>query len=250
MTHNGTKPSELTLYAFETPEGCFNMSPYCTKAEVLLKMADLPYQLEIPEDYKVFPKGKLPVLKDGDEVIEDSEFIRLHIANKYGKSLDANLTQEAIASGHALLRMLDERTIFGLVTGRWIEDSGWSVIEPLFFGELPPEERKAVGNDLRAQVSEGVKAHGFGRHTRPEQEVLLKTDINSVAVLLGDRKWLFSDEPTYLDAALFGFLANFYAAPPATKMTELVGAHSNLVAYVERGINIWYPAAARMLNAA
>ncbi len=241
---------KITLYAFETPEGCFNMSPYCTKAEILLKMAGLPYQLEIPEDYKSFSKGKLPVMKDGDAVIEDSEFIRLHIAEKHGKTLDRTLTGTAIASGHAMMRMLDERTILGLVTGRWVDDSGWRVIEPMFFGELPQEERKAVGPAMREQVSEGVKAQGFGRHTREQQNRLLEADINSVAALLGEKNWLFSDEPTYLDASLFGFLANFYAAPPATVLTELVAKRPNLVAYVNRGLEKWYPAARSILSAA
>lgn len=241
---------DITLFAFETPAGCFNMSPYCTKVEILLKLANLPYKIEQPEDYKTFPKGKLPVLRDGDDIIEDSEFIRLYIAEKYGKSLEGTLTGQAIAAGHAVLRMLEERTILGLVTGRWIDDSGWQMIEPLFFGELPAQERAAVGATLREQVSEGVRAQGFGRHGRSEQRSLLTADIKSVATLLGDRQWLFSDEPTYLDAGLFGMLANFYAAPPATTMTELVGEHDNLVSYVERGMDAWYPQARTLLSAA
>ena len=242
-------PDTLVLYAFETPTGCFNMSPYCTKAEVLLKLADLSYQHVVPEDHKVFSKGKLPVLKDNEAIVEDSEFIRQHIETKYGKTLDAGLTEEAKAIGHSLIRTLEERSIFGLVTGRWIDDSGWAMIEPLFFGELPPEERAVVGPTVREQVSESVKANGFGQHTREEQRRLLTADIKSAAVLLGDRDWFFSDHPTYLDAAIFGMLANFYAVPPVTVMTELVAAHPNLVAYVERGLAHWYPNAMTVLSA-
>ena len=239
----------LKLYAFETPPGCFNMSPYCTKAEILLKLAELPYQLVIPEDHKVFTKGKLPVLRDGEQIIEDSDFIRHHIAATYGKTLNEGLTDEAKAIGHTLIRTLEERSIFGLVTGRWLDDSGWNMIEPLFFGELPPEERLVVGPTVREQVSKSVKANGFGQHSREEQHQLLAADIGSVAILLGDRGWFFSDQPTYLDAAIFGMLANFHAAPPATAMTELVAAHPNLVAYVERGLARWYPDAMTTLSA-
>ena len=161
------------------------MSPYCTKAEVLLKLAGLPYQLEVPEDHKVFSKGKLPVLKDGNQIIEDSEFIRRHIETSYGKSLDKGLSAESKAIGHALIRTLEERTIFGLVTGRWVEDAGWNMIEPLFFGELPPEERAVVGPTVREQVSESVKANGFGNHSAEEQRYLLTSDIEAAAALLG-----------------------------------------------------------------
>lgn len=234
---------DITLYAFETPEGYFNMSPFCAKAELLLRLAGLNFRTEIWQDHKAFSKGKLPVLKDGEELIEDSEFIRLHIAKKYGETLDSTLTQEAIAIGHALIRMFEERTIFGLITGRWIDDAGWAITEEAFFGELPAGEREQVGTTIRNQNSEFLKGAGFGRHSRSEQITLLKADIAAAASLLGNRPWFFSEEPTYLDAAIFPQIANYYAAPIPTFMREIVGSHDNLVAYVERGLERWYPAA-------
>lgn len=236
--------ADITLYAFETPEGYFNMSPFCAKAELLLRLAGLDYALDIGGDHNAFSKGKLPVLKDGDELIEDSEFIRLHIAEKYGISLDDTLTVEATATGHALVRMFEERTIFGLITGRWIDDAGWAITEETFFGELPADEREAIGPTIREQNSEFLKGAGFGRHSREEQIKLLEADIAAAAALLSDRPWFFSEEPTYLDAAIFPHLANYYAAPIPTFMREIVGAHDNLVAYVHRGLARWYPAVA------
>ncbi|WP_262695837.1 glutathione S-transferase family protein [Kordiimonas aquimaris] len=239
----------LTLYTFETPQGFFNMSPFCVKADILLKMANLPFNTELPEDYKVFSKGKLPVLKDGDTIIQDSEFIRRHITDKYGETLDGNLTAQDKATGHALIRMLEERTIMGLVQGRWIEDAGWEVLEPLFFGELPANERTEVGKTVREQVSESLKSNGFGQHTHDEQHILLSADIAALATLLNNRDWFFSDQPTYIDAAVFGMLVNFYAAPVPTPMAALMAAHDNLVAYVNRGLEQWYPDVLKMMAA-
>ena len=239
----------LTLYAFETPQGLFNTSPYCVKADILLRMADMPFSLQIPENHKIFPKGKLPVLKDGDLIIEDSEFIRLHLAEQYGKTLDGSLSEQEKTVGHALIRMLDERTMLGLLQGRWIDDEGWKVLEELFFGELPKDERTAVGTMLREQVSGGVMATGFGKHSRDEQQKLLAADMQALASILADKPWFFSNEPTYIDAAIFGMLVNFYAAPIPTRMAGLVGTHSNLVAYVQRGLALWYPQSLEMVAA-
>lgn len=238
----------LTLYAFETLPGFFNLSPFGTKAEILLKLADLPYRLEAPEDHKAFSKGKLPVLKDGKDIIEDSEFIRLHIAENYGKPLSGNLTPEQQAIGHCLIRTFEERTMLGLIYGRWVEDTGWVVLEQFFFGGLPPEQRTVVAQTAREQVAGGVKSTGFGKHSSKQRTALLTADIDAAATLLDNSPWFFSDEPTHLDAALFGMLANFYAAPIPTVLTGLVGAHANLVAYVERGIEEWYPDAKTILS--
>ena len=225
------------------------MSPFCVKADILMKLAGLQFKTELPEDYKVFSKGKLPVLKDDDGIIEDSEFIRSHIANQYGQTLDGILTEQDKATGHALTRMLEERTIMGLIQGRWVDDAGWQVLEPLFFGELPATERSAMADTVRKQVSESLQSNGFGKHSRSEQRTLLSADIAALAIMLADKPWFFSDEPTYIDAAIFGMLVNFYAAPVPTPMTALVAEHSNLVTYVQRGLALWYPDAVKMMAA-
>lgn len=238
--------TDFTLYAFPTDPGFFNGSPFCTKAEILLKLAGIPFNTEMPENYKAFSKGKLPVLKDGDTVIEDSEFIRFHLADHHGHMLDTGLSKADKATGHAICRMLDDRTILGLVWSRWVEDEGWAQTRERFFEGDPDGEGEIIRNNIR----EGLTGAGFGRHNSTEQRQLIKADIDSVAALLADRDWFLSDTPTYLDATVFGFIANFYASPIKTWLAPMVAAHPNLVAYFERGMKRWYPEGLALLAAA
>lgn len=237
--------NDITLYAFPTGPGFFNFSPYCTKVEILLALAGLEFSLEMPEDYKTFSKGKLPVLKDSDSIIEDSEIIRLHIAEKYGKELDGSLSTTAKATGHAVCRMLDERTSYGLVWTRWAEDAGWAQTKPIFFEGMPDE----AAEGMRAQVTESLETIGFGKFTKEEQLTLIRADLKAVSDLLGDREFFLSDEPTYLDATIFGHIANLYGTPIRSWTNELVAEHQNLVAYFNRGMARWYPNAAQTIAA-
>jgi Glutathione S-transferase N-terminal domain len=49
----------ITLYTFGPAFGLPDPGPFVTKAEVLLKMAGLPYQTD-PAGFRRAPKGKLP----------------------------------------------------------------------------------------------------------------------------------------------------------------------------------------------
>ena len=238
--------TDITLYAFPAGPGFFNFSPYCGKADILLKMAKLPFTTEMPEDYKVFSKGKLPVIKDGGDIIQDSEFIRYHLVEKYGASLDEGLSDEAKAIGHAACRMLDDRTILALVWARWIEEAGWAQIRPIFFAKQSDEETE----DARRQIKEGIESAGFGRHSTEEMKVLISEDLRAVADLLGEQEFFLSNKATYLDATLFSFIANLYGAPIKTWLQDEVAKYQNLVDYFGRGMKLWYPDAATAMQAA
>ncbi|MEX0298886.1 MAG: glutathione S-transferase family protein [Kordiimonas sp.] len=229
--------SDIILYAFPTGPGFFNFSPYCCKVELLLKMAGLSYQTVMPEDYKSFSKGKLPVLQDGDHMIQDSEFIRYYLAAEHGQTLDQGLDDTNKAIGHTVCRMLDERTINAILWTRWVEDAGWNQIRPIFFAGQPDESAEYV----RTLMTEGIKNSGFGRHSTNEMKSLVAEDLKAVATLLGDRLFFLSDQPTYLDATIFGFIANLYGTPFDVWTKELVSLHPNLVEYFNRGMELWFP---------
>ncbi|MEM7674702.1 MAG: glutathione S-transferase C-terminal domain-containing protein [Myxococcota bacterium] len=61
-----------------TAWGIRNASPFNMKAEALLKMAGLSYDAVEALPQKG-PKGKMPTLIDGDQVIGDSSFIQRHL---------------------------------------------------------------------------------------------------------------------------------------------------------------------------
>src|SRR5205085_12481005 len=79
------------LYTFGPYFGLPDPSPFVMKAEVLLKMANLPFEIDTGGFNKA-PKGKLPYIADDGEIIADSTLIRLHIEKKYAFDFDAGLS--------------------------------------------------------------------------------------------------------------------------------------------------------------
>ena len=59
----------ITLYTFGPAFGLPDPSPFVMKAEVLLKMAKLPYRTEKVSNPGKAPKGKIPYIDDvGSEI--------------------------------------------------------------------------------------------------------------------------------------------------------------------------------------
>ena len=58
----------ITLYTFGPYFGLPDPSPFVMKAEVLLKMADLPFATDTTGFPKA-PKGKLPYIRDDGKII-------------------------------------------------------------------------------------------------------------------------------------------------------------------------------------
>jgi hypothetical protein len=100
----------IVLYGFGAGFGLPEISPFVTKTEVQLKMAGLSYRKEkaMPPSS---PKGQLPYIRDGEEAIADSTFIRAHIEGKYGFDFDAPLSLQARAQAWAFERMIEHFTV-------------------------------------------------------------------------------------------------------------------------------------------
>ncbi len=156
----------LTLIKFPPAFGLPDPSPFCIKAEILLKMSGLPYAVETTGNPRKGPKGKLPALRDGGLLVGDSELIRKHLEIVHRIDFDKGLGPLQRARAHAFARMLEERTYWCGVHVRWIEESAWQVMSRTLFGRLPPVVRWIVPAIVRGVVRHRLRAHGLGRHGR------------------------------------------------------------------------------------
>src|SRR4051812_34985769 len=89
----------ITLYAFGPAFGLPDPSPFVTKAEMLLKLAGLPYRTDTG-GFRKAPKGKLPYIDDDGTIVADSTFIRFHLERKHG--IDLRRRVEPRAKGDCL----------------------------------------------------------------------------------------------------------------------------------------------------
>ena len=84
----------IELHTFRAAFGQPSGTPFGVKATILLRMADLPHKIVYVDDPRKAPKGKMPLIVDGAQVIADSTFIRHHLEQAHGADFDAGLTAE------------------------------------------------------------------------------------------------------------------------------------------------------------
>ena len=65
----------ITLYQFPPAWGLPNASPFCMKVETYLRMCNLPYTTVNVLNPAKGPKGKLPYITDGSNIVADSGLI-------------------------------------------------------------------------------------------------------------------------------------------------------------------------------
>ncbi|HEU4729320.1 MAG TPA: glutathione S-transferase family protein [Kofleriaceae bacterium] len=232
---------ELTLYQppgrpWNTP----NLSPFCTKLECYLRMAEIPYKPAAMQIGKA-PKGKIPyVARPDGTLVGDSQLIIEELERGLiaeGKpALDTGLAPRDAAVGHLLRRALEEGYYFVSMCTRWYRDDAYSALRDEFRKFVPglfiPIIRRSNRKKLHSQ--------GTGRHSFEEVVAIGAADFAACAALLGDRAFLFGDQPRTADCTLYAFLEGTLGFPVDSPLKVQVASHANLVAYRERIRARWW----------
>ncbi|AJC19572.1 glutathione S-transferase C-terminal domain-containing protein [Pandoraea pulmonicola] len=223
----------LTLYTFGPAFGMPDASPFVVKAEMLLKLAGLPYRTD-RGGFRRAPKGKLPYLDDDGQIVADSTLIRLHIERKYGFDFDAGLTPEQRGAAWMFEKALEDHFYWHVVQERWCDDENFAKGPASFFKAIPWPVRPLAQAFIRRKVRGTLHGQGTSRFTSQERAQLLARGALATAELLGDKPYFFGDKPCGADATAFGFIGS--AASPHFRMTlrDEIGKHPNLTAYVTR----------------
>lgn len=230
----------ITLYTFGPNFGLPDPSPFVTKADVLLKLSGLDYKTNTRGFYKA-PKGKLPYIKDDGVLIADSAHIRWHLEAKYNIDFSPGLTSQQRAISTALERMCEEHLYWAIVYERWSDDANFNKGPRQYFKDVPRFLRPLVIVKVRRQIQRDLWGHGLGRHSKDEITQHATSDLQALSDFLGDNPWLMGANPTAGDATVFSFvtsaMADFFDGP----VGDAARAHDNLVAYRDRGMNLWFP---------
>lgn len=229
----------ITLYGWGPMFGLRSPSPYVMKSDIQLQMLGLEFARQMP-DLETVSKHKAPYVRDGDQLIQDSTFIRAHFEQKLGKDLDAGLNAEQRAVAWSVERLLEDRLHFIMLHERWIEDDNFARGPGQFFAPIPEPMRAGITEKARGEVKAMLHRHGIGRHSRDERMSLAARDIAAVSTLLGDKTFLFGDEPSAVDAAAYGELASSGTAFFDSKLPSIIDAHANLRSYIGRMDELYF----------
>ena len=226
----------ITLYTFGAYFGLPDPSPFVHKAMALLKIAQLPFATQIvtPKDLGKTPKGKLPCIEDDGEIIADSSFIRWHIEKKYGYDFDKALSDYERATAWALEKMLEDNLYWILVKTRWMDEGNFAKGPAHFFDGLPWPVRNVVRSVVRKKVKSNLHGQGTGRHSPAELLAIATRDIRAVSVILGDKPYLFGNEPCGADATALAFMEGLLCPHFESPVRAYAESCPNVVAYVGR----------------
>jgi glutathione S-transferase len=230
----------IVLYTFGPYFGLPDPSPFVMKAEVLLKLANLPYETDTGGFNKA-PKGKLPYISDDGEIVADSTFIRLYIEKKHGFDFDAGLSPAERGIAWAVEKMCENHLYWAGLHARWMVDANFDKGPRRFFDAAPAPLRPLIVLMVRRQVRRNLWGHGMGRHTIAEMEELAARDIDAIADVLADKPYLMGAAPCGADATVFPFVAHALCPLFDTAIRTRVEQRPNLVAYRDRLMQQYFP---------
>ncbi len=221
----------LVLKVFPSAIGLKSPSPFSTKAIALMEMSGLDYTLQSADPRKM-PNKKLPVLIDGSKQIPDSSHIQSYLAQQYHIDFDPGLDQAQLAISQAFRRLIEDHLYWVLVYSRWIDNG--DLTRDFFFKSIPNPIRKLVFKMIVKQVRSALFHHGMGRHTPADIYAFGAADLKALSTHLKDKAFFFGDDPTSIDASLYGILSNIMVPPLESPLKSAALALENLSDYCRR----------------
>lgn len=222
----------LTLYQPPRAWGAPNSSPFCTKLETYLRMADIPYQIET--SFRRAPKGKVPFVRFEGELVSDSSRIIARLKERLGDTVDAHLSETQLALGHLVQRTLEEGTYWSLLYDRWVQDENFELVRKALFSDWIGQALRMIVPDLaRRRVLGTLYAQGTSRHQKDWIYATAQRDLRAISSLLGEQPFLFGERPCSFDAVLYAFssaiwktpFAHGFSAPPENVKGHLERMH-------------------------
>jgi glutathione S-transferase len=220
----------ITLYQFQ-------VSPFCDKVRRILQWKRLEHRIEeVPLARalgvrKINPTGKLPCLEHDGTFIADSTDIAYYLEAKFPEPpiLPKDAAERALC--HVLDDWADESLYFYEMrlrftlphnARRWIPELVHA--DPRFVKALAPFFIPLMMRRLTRQ-------QGVGRKSREQLLTDVERQVDAIAGLLGQGKWLVGNALSLADLSVYAQLSCIRGAAEGARIIE---AHPSVVAWMER----------------
>ncbi len=230
----------ITLYTFGPHFGLPDPSPFVMKAEMLLKLSGLQYEVSA-RGFRGAPKGKLPYIRDGETVVADSTLIRLYLEQKYSIDFDRAIGAYERGVGWATEKMLEDHLYWIMVYWRWLNPPNFERGPKMFFERAPAIIRPLVIGAVLKKVRKNLHAHGIGRHSEAETTAMAVRAIDALSQILGGNQYFLGPEPCGADATVFAFIAGTLPSQFHSPVRDKLLSMTNLVAYRDRMFRQYFP---------
>jgi glutathione S-transferase len=223
----------ITLYGTGPMWGLPHASPFAIKTEVLLKLSGLPYEVK-RADMRKAPRGKMPWIMDGAEVISDSRLIKAHLETRHGIDFSGDYSARALGHGLAIERMLEDHLYFFLIDTRWLQPENFAAGPARFFDEVPAVMRGVVRRIMLKRAQSKVDLQGTGSLTPEEKLLLVRRAIDGLEAVIAGQNYLLGGRVCGVDATTYGVLASMAAPHFRSEQGAYLRAKPELSAYLAR----------------
>jgi glutathione S-transferase len=225
--------SPIKLFVFPRMFDIPNLSPFCCKLETWLRIARIPYEVVVTGDPRRAPRRKLPFIEDDGVRIADSSVIVEHLSRTRSVDLDASLDAGQRATALLVKRTLEAHYAFVLAYTHLVRDEGTRYTRARF-DAVPALIRPFVARAVQKQVESLLWHQGLLRCTHDEIVAAAIEDWRAVLAFMSDGPFFFGDEPTGIDAIVFGTLAPTVLTPIDTPIQSYLRSQPKALAYAER----------------
>jgi glutathione S-transferase len=223
----------ITLYGTGPMWGLPHASPFAIKTEVLLKLSGLPYALA-RADMRRAPRGKMPWIVDGAEVISDSRLIKAHLETRHGIDFSGDYSARALGQGLAIERMLEDHLYFFLIDERWLQPDNFAAGPAQFFEALPVLLRGPLRWAMRHKTRRMVRLQGTGLLRPAEKLALVRRAIDALEAVIAGQNYLLGGRVCGVDATAYGILASMAAPHFRSEQGAYLRAKPELRGYLAR----------------
>jgi len=230
---------EIIVCGFDKKEGSASPSGYCQKLEVYLRIRGLAYKHESALPYQA-PKGKLPFMKCGKDVVPDSTLIIKYIEDRIG-ALDP-IGQEN-PDTKAWQRYTEDFFYVCLLYDRWIPKDHYSVSYQETFSDVPCIIRGLAGYIIVGNIKKALNANGMAKHSQDTVELFMQEYLDAAEKKLGTSQFFGTDgtAPGYLDCIIYAFLVNSLGLKGNLSFHALITKKAGLLHYLRRMTQRLFP---------
>jgi len=217
----------LTLYSYPRLFGVADNNGYGLKVYAFLRLTGVPFRHEHIVDTSHAPRGQLPYVVDDGEIVGDSATILAHLVRKHRLTIDAELTQAQRDRDLLITRLLDD-LYWVMSYSRWKDDRYWPAFRDAMLREHPslPEATLVRAREYNAQR---YHFQGIGRYQPDDAMARGLADLGVLARAIPATGFVHGEQPTSVDAGIYGFVANIFFYDIDTPLKRFVVAHDHLV---------------------
>jgi len=232
----------IRLFAFGTGWGVpfATAAPFPLKLATWLRMAEIPFDFVVANDPSKGPKGKSPWIEYGTVRMGDSTLIIEHLAARFGIDFDTHIDPRRRALAMSVQRMLEEHYHQCFEHQLFFGRGGEERLQELA-STMPIPLRWLVPTVLKRAFGKQLHARGMGRHA---EEIIIdqgKADLDALAELLGDQPYFLGEQPSSIDACVFGFLGVSLYVAGDNPLYRYGASRDNLMRYCERMRARYFP---------